>query len=658
MANGLPREFGKYELVEMLGEGGMARVYRAVLSGPGGFRKQVAVKQMRTHVGRDERMVRLLINEARLGGHLHHPNLVEVYEFGQVDDIHYLAIEYVDGPTLSQVMDRAASLGPMPPRIAASIAMQICLGLQYAHTAVDDQGQPMKLVHRDLKPSNVLLRRDGVVKLADFGVARANTNVAKTTTGMTRGTPQFMSPEQVTGEKHGQLDGRSDLFSLASILAEMINGKPAFEDANLLDLLNKIARVEVEAALTLVAERAAPLQSVLRKGWQEWPQHRHVSALEMGRDIRRCYDRLPATPEERIGPWLAEWMGEEGGVAAAAVTEDSLLDDDSLSLPFDEVSEESQSAPEPTRESLPTRGDSLDGGSLESGSIEESRPWRDGGLASQDEPSANDALQGAVPQGTTPERPADEPAAPPSDPEPAGGDDSAGGEAAWSAFLSHDEGEASLETPRAVGKVGAPIFETAIAAPTLEEERPSAKEGDVGRTFTLVVIGAVTAGLLGLAAFVYRAPLSRLLGMESPDPTMEAAFHTPEATQPDAVEGDAPSGHRATTPVSAPAEPEPVDEVTPEAAPSQEEIGTLLSRRPRLRRCIRQHTKEHGALDPVTVTYTVAPNGKVSGAEVVSPGGLDPGFSSCLCEVVDHLKLEPTGSEEPLERRYTLQPPE
>lgn len=655
MANGLPREFGKYELVELLGEGGMARVYRAVLSGPGGFRKQVAVKQMRPHVGRDERMVRFLINEARLGGHLRHPNVVEVYEFGQVDDTHYLAIEYVEGPTLAQVMDQSARQGGLPPRIAASIAMQICLGLQYAHTAMDDQGQAMELVHRDLKPSNVLMRRDGVVKLADFGVARAATNITKTTTGMTRGTPQYMSPEQVTGEKHGQLDGRSDLFSLTSILAEMITGRTVFEDPNLLDLLNKIARVEVGESLQAVAERAPALQSVLRKGFQEWPEHRHPSALEMGRDIRRCYDALPKSEEERIGPWLARSMGEGDVAPTQAVSEESLLGDDELALPFDEASEDAHGAPETTRESLPTAEDTL-----EPESSEDSKPWGEEGLATRTDAPVRDSIDdvATVVQDVIEEPGEDANRQPAIEP----GDDD--GEAAWSSFLSHDESEPAASAPRAVGTIGQPIFETAHAQPSLEETRRAARDADVGKAFTLLVVGAVTAGLLALAAFVYREPLSRMFGIGPAVPLTEATFQTADAADPGADPGSTstpaaiPAGDSGGADVDTGRETVP-EKVVGEAPPNLEgELGKSLSRRPRIRRCFRQHTKKNNASLAVTVTYSVASNGKISGTEVVAPDGLDRELAACLCDALDHLKLDATGSEEPVVRRHTIAPPE
>ena len=176
------RRFGKYDLAEVLGEGGMARVYRAVRAGPMGFRKEVALKQILPHVAREEKLLRALINEARLGGHLRHRNVVEVYEFDHVEDTYYIAMEFVQGLTLDEVLHRTPPPGRLPPRIVLQIALQVCAGLEYAHGATDEDGRPMHLVHRDLKPANLMLERDGVVKIMDFGIARAETNLFKTST--------------------------------------------------------------------------------------------------------------------------------------------------------------------------------------------------------------------------------------------------------------------------------------------------------------------------------------------------------------------------------------------------------------------------------------------------------------------------------------------
>ncbi len=305
----LPRTLGKYELVQLLGEGGMASVYRASMSGPGGFRKQVALKLLKPEVSEIEQMVELLFNEARLGGLLQHNNLVETYEFDQIDGRYYMAIEFVDGYTLSEVMARVPVGQGLPPRIVAKLAVQICQGLAYAHAAVDDAGSPMNLVHRDLKPANVMIRRDGVVKIADFGIAKAATNLSQTQTGLTRGTPVYMSPEQAVGAVDRPIDRRSDLFSLASVLCEAVTGELVFGADQMLQVLNKVASADVRHALGRVDELAPPLAPILGKAWEHDRNNRFGDAVEMGREIRAVFEELPG-PSPHLASWLAAWMGE------------------------------------------------------------------------------------------------------------------------------------------------------------------------------------------------------------------------------------------------------------------------------------------------------------------------------------------------------------
>ena len=192
-------EFGAYRLTHMLGKGGMASVYRAVRSGPMGFAKEVAIKRIHDALIDNEAILKGLINEARIGGQLKHPNIVEVYEFNKVGEAYYLAMEFVDGWTLDKVIKLSREFKmPVPPSVALLIGKQLCEGLEYAHTLESLDGQEVKLVHRDLKPANIILSRYGIAKIMDFGIAKAATNLFKTTLAdVTKGTPHYMSPEQV-----------------------------------------------------------------------------------------------------------------------------------------------------------------------------------------------------------------------------------------------------------------------------------------------------------------------------------------------------------------------------------------------------------------------------------------------------------------------------
>ncbi len=299
-------QFGRYELLEVLGEGGMARVFRAVRSGPMGFRKEVALKQILPHVAKQEAMLRALINEARLGGFLRHRNIVEVYEFDHVDDTYFMAMEFVQGYTLDEVLGRVRSRGFLPPDVVLQITAQICEGLHYAHEAHDDSGRPMQLVHRDLKPSNVILDQRGVVKLMDFGIARSDVNLFQTTAAdVTKGTPVYMSPEQVKGE---DLDRRSDLFSLASVIVEMITGEVAFSGTQLYQVLQKVANADTSSQIDAVARRFPPLVPVLERAFQLSADDRFDDAAQMGEALAATQAE-PTTP---LGPWLEQWMAGPG----------------------------------------------------------------------------------------------------------------------------------------------------------------------------------------------------------------------------------------------------------------------------------------------------------------------------------------------------------
>ncbi len=308
-----PTQLGRYELLEVLGEGGMARVFRAVRSGPMGFRKEVALKQILPHVAKQEAMLRALINEARLGGFLRHRNIVEVYEFDQADDIYYLAMEFVQGYTLDEILARTAARGFLPPGVVLQIAVQICEGLHYAHEADDDAGRAMHLVHRDLKPSNVILDRRGVAKLMDFGIARSEVNLFRTTTAdVTKGTPVYMSPEQVKG---GDLDRRSDLFSLASVIVEMVTGEVAFSGTQLYQVLQKVANADTDAQIEAVAARFPPLAPVLQRAFALSPDDRFDDAAQMGAALAALLDSMEDTDD--LGAWLEPWMaGPAQGVSA------------------------------------------------------------------------------------------------------------------------------------------------------------------------------------------------------------------------------------------------------------------------------------------------------------------------------------------------------
>ncbi len=211
------RSLGPYELVRVLGRGGMAEVHLALAHGASGFQREVAIKTLAPELVGHADLERALIREATLAGKLRHRNLVAVLGLGVDDGLYYVVLEYVDGGDLADVV--------MPEPLALHVVSELALGLAYLHDARDERGLPLGLVHRDVGPGNVLVSRTGDVKLSDFGLAKATALADLTAAGARRGTYAYMSPEQLAGEP---LTAASDQFGLAVMLVELVAGTRPF----------------------------------------------------------------------------------------------------------------------------------------------------------------------------------------------------------------------------------------------------------------------------------------------------------------------------------------------------------------------------------------------------------------------------------------------
>ncbi len=286
-----PEDFGSYRLTHLLGKGGMASVYRATREGPWGFAKQVAIKRLHASLNDNQSILKALINEARIGGFLKHPNIVEIYEFNKVrsggTDAYYLAMEFVDGWTLDKVLKLSKELGlPIPPAVAIEIVVQVCAGLHYAHTLETIEGEAVRLVHRDIKPANIILARDGLAKVMDFGIAKAATNLYKTTLAgeTTKGTPHYMSPEQVAGDP--DLDARSDVFAIGSLLYELVTGQLLFKGDSLVSVLFAVAKAQVEEHLERIEGMVQGLGDVVGRCLQKDPSERYSNVKDLANDLK------------------------------------------------------------------------------------------------------------------------------------------------------------------------------------------------------------------------------------------------------------------------------------------------------------------------------------------------------------------------------------
>ena len=214
--------FGNYELLEKVAVGGMAEIFKARAVHGQGVEKLVCIKRIHPALSADRLFVAMFIDEARLGVTMAHGNIVPTFDFGYVDGHYFLAMEYVEGHDLASLAGRAKVVGiEWPPQLALYVVMSVLEGLGYAHNKRDEQGRPLKLVHRDVSPSNVLVSNDGQVKPLDFGIARSQAREFETRTGVIKGKPGYMSPEQAAGSN---VDARADVWSCGAVLHELITG--------------------------------------------------------------------------------------------------------------------------------------------------------------------------------------------------------------------------------------------------------------------------------------------------------------------------------------------------------------------------------------------------------------------------------------------------
>ncbi|MBN9687605.1 MULTISPECIES: serine/threonine-protein kinase [unclassified Corallococcus] len=273
--------FGRYELVSWLGRGGMAETWRAQLVGAAGVTKSVLIKKVLPEYADDEAFISMFISEARISATLSHGNVAQVFDFGQVEDEYFLAMEFVDGKPLDKVLKRAmkAGLGTLPIPVAVFIAMEMCRGLHYAHTRTDGSGKPLGIVHRDISPDNVLVSYEGQVKIVDFGIAKAQLlRGFKTEPGVVKGKYLFFSPEQARGE---EVDARTDVWATGVVLYELLCGKLPLEGPPQ-TVMMKIAHGQIPAPTTLRQDLPEELNALVMKALAPDRERRFESSHAFG----------------------------------------------------------------------------------------------------------------------------------------------------------------------------------------------------------------------------------------------------------------------------------------------------------------------------------------------------------------------------------------
>jgi len=274
--------FGKYVLLEKIATGGMAELFRAKLTGAEGFEKLIVIKRILHHLNGEEKLIESFIEEAKLAAYLHHPNIVQIYDFGFMDETYFIAMECLFGKdlrfTFKRILEKKTGIDY---RIALFIASQVLAGLDYAHTLNDFDGNHLQIIHRDIGPQNIFVTYDGQIKIIDFGIAKAANQDTNTQFGTIKGKVSYMSPEQANGEV---IDHRSDIFSVGIVLYELLTLTRMY-DGDTFQVLAKARNASFTPAEALRDDLPEQIYRIMNKALRKEPERRYQSAESMMKDI-------------------------------------------------------------------------------------------------------------------------------------------------------------------------------------------------------------------------------------------------------------------------------------------------------------------------------------------------------------------------------------
>ena len=303
-------EFGPYIVYEQIGVGGMASVHRAETTGIAGFRKTVALKRMLPHVAANADLVKSFVREARLASHLRHSNVAQTYDLGKVGDIYFIAMELVTGHNLREILRHClrVQIG-IPIPVTLNILNQVCDALDYAHNLCDESGQPFGIIHRDVSPSNVIVSESGIVKLIDFGIAKASAVGMQTMSGTIKGKFGYMAPEYLGGS----IDARADLFALGIIAYELLTNKPLFQGQDDMDTLYRVRSMEIPRPSAANPEIPEEIDAIVMTALERDPDKRWQRAAALRVALTTATTRLGMTLlDQKVVEWC-EWAFAQSG---------------------------------------------------------------------------------------------------------------------------------------------------------------------------------------------------------------------------------------------------------------------------------------------------------------------------------------------------------
>jgi serine/threonine protein kinase len=325
----------RYRVRQKIASGGMAEVFRAESAGLEGFKKTVAIKRVLPQLAEKKQFIGMFLDEARVSAHLSHSNCVQVFDVGVGDNTFFIVMEYVDGTDLKTVIEyyrRHQTLFPIEE--ACLIILRICEGLSYAHELTDANGRPLNIVHRDMSPPNVLITRHGEVKIVDFGLAKANSQLEKSEPGIIKGKFGYLSPEVAQGQT---ADARTDIFAVGIILWEMLAGRRLFVGNTDLETVHMVQAARVPSLQQFNPQVTPELARVIGKALARDPAQRYLSARDFGRDLSAFLfaNHRPVSSfeiAELVAPPLAQReidrasRSKDGGSIISSLIEEALFE--------------------------------------------------------------------------------------------------------------------------------------------------------------------------------------------------------------------------------------------------------------------------------------------------------------------------------------------
>lgn len=284
-------KIGPYLLREKIAQGGMAELFLADYIREDGFRRTVAIKKVLPHLTENQDFINMFIREARLAALLRHPNVIQIIDFGKIENVYFIAMEYIDGKNLAEVI--AQIKGPLPVDLSIFLMLKISTGLHYSHAKKNHEtGEPLNIVHRDISPQNLIISYQGEVKISDFGISKARSEPSFTQAGVIKGKLSYLSPEQALGQEVGR---QADIYALGLVFYEILSGKKVYQFGDNIEAIRAIPEKEIPPLVSVRPDIPDELNSIVMKCLEKDLKLRYQVAQDIHDDLISLKDKLKIT---------------------------------------------------------------------------------------------------------------------------------------------------------------------------------------------------------------------------------------------------------------------------------------------------------------------------------------------------------------------------